>query len=358
MLTTELKKGKEKMCVIAYKPENTRMPEKAILRNCFNNNPDGAGFMFVKNNKVHIKKGFMTFNDFYSALSAYKPLWYNSPFTLHFRISTQAGINKECTHPFPLSTDMTQLRKLKIKTDVGIAHNGIISLTSNYWNKTITYSDTMEFITDYLTLIIDNKYYYKDKNKVELIEKLAESKLLIMSSNGHCEMIGHFIKDDGVYYSNASYMATAKKVDKINNDILERFKCFDNLDDDDIDDGLNDEFTESLYDDIDDIDDDLLKKEVMQYYDYATDRYYFDNWCPVDVCNSFDYCNKCADYHKCMGGYDNKYDDYEYSSQLVNLVEDNTYYIGVFSSLDVVFCNEFNNLKEKLQKSYYLNFLR
>ncbi len=46
-----------------------------------------------------------------------------------------------------------------------------------------------------------------------------------------------------------------------------------------------------------------------------------------------------------------KYDDYEYSSQLVNLVEDNTYYIGVFSSLDVVFCNEFNNLKEKLQKS-------
>ena len=53
------------MCIIVYKPQNTKFPSENTLRECFQNNDDGAGFMFSSNNVVHIKKGFMTFEKFY-----------------------------------------------------------------------------------------------------------------------------------------------------------------------------------------------------------------------------------------------------------------------------------------------------
>ena len=46
------------MCVICYKPKGIAFPEERILQNCFDNNPDGAGFMWPENGKVHIRKGF------------------------------------------------------------------------------------------------------------------------------------------------------------------------------------------------------------------------------------------------------------------------------------------------------------
>ena len=57
------------MCVIAYVSKSTELSEKE-LRNCFVNNPDGAGFMIYddKKKKVHIRKGFMNFDDFWNAV--------------------------------------------------------------------------------------------------------------------------------------------------------------------------------------------------------------------------------------------------------------------------------------------------
>ena len=97
---------------------------------------------------------------------------------------------------------MDDLKRLRAKTEIGIAHNGIIDLTSSKYNYTVTYSDTMKFITDYLTLIIHNKNYYKDKDTLTLIERLIESKMAIMDGDGHTELIGNFIEDNGCYYSN------------------------------------------------------------------------------------------------------------------------------------------------------------
>ena len=104
---------------------------------------------------------------------------------------------------------MAHLRVLKSSTNIGVAHNGIIPLTSNYSNKTITYNDTMLFITDFLSLIIENENYYKSDRTVELISRLCESKLAILDRNGHCELIGEgWIKDNGIYYSNGTYEYT------------------------------------------------------------------------------------------------------------------------------------------------------
>ena len=52
------------MCIIVAKKSGVYMPDKTILHTCFENNPDGAGVMWNESNKVHIRKGFMTWFDF------------------------------------------------------------------------------------------------------------------------------------------------------------------------------------------------------------------------------------------------------------------------------------------------------
>ena len=211
------------MCIIVYKPKDKLMPNEDILRECFIRNPDGAGYMFPEDNKVVIKKGYMNFKCFYkSVMEDYNRLGHQTPFVLHFRIQTQGGVNQECTHPFPLSKNMVDLRTLDTESRFGVAHNGIISLTSKssytqyYDYKTRTYrydyskpdySDTMKFITDYLALIIKDEKWYKDDDTLSLIEKLAggSNKFAIMDGDGHTTLIGNFIEDNGIFYSNGSY---------------------------------------------------------------------------------------------------------------------------------------------------------
>lgn len=287
------------MCIIAYKPNNTKMPDYDILKTMFERNPDGSGFMLIKQNKVHIEKGFMDFKSFYKALKRYKNEWYNKPFVLHFRISTQAGVNKECCHPFPLTDNMAVLKKLHYDSNIGIAHNGIICLTSNY-SKNVTHSDTMEFITDYLSLIIQTKDYYKHKPTLKLIEKLADSKLAILDSTGHCELIGNFIKDNGIYYSNDTYKKRAyvwsypKKSEN-----SKSYKCYGSYDDyygydydyydyDDYLDDLNDEYYADF------------KKEIWDSYNPKYDLYEFDELtCPATCYGVTEFCEKCVNYKKC-----------------------------------------------------------
>lgn len=193
------------MCIICYKPKNKLFPQEETLKTCFINNPDGAGFMYCYNDKVHIRKGYTTYEEFKQALDkAVKITGDKVPYVLHFRIATQ-GFEKTMTHPFPLSTKMNNLKKLSCQSDVAIAHNGIIHLTSDGSKQ---YSDTMKYITDYLSLIIDNLHWYKDKRKTLLIERMIDSsRLAILDKKSHCELIGTWYKDkdDECYYSNTGY---------------------------------------------------------------------------------------------------------------------------------------------------------
>ena len=52
------------MCIIVVKDKNKPLPKLEYLKNCFENNPDGMGFMYLKNNKVIIDKGYMTYKSF------------------------------------------------------------------------------------------------------------------------------------------------------------------------------------------------------------------------------------------------------------------------------------------------------
>ena len=192
------------MCIIAYKPLNVAFPEEAILQNCFNNNDHGAGFMYAFEGSVHIHKGYETFEKFMAALNKARAVTGDKvPYVMHFRIATQ-GYDKCMTHPFPLSSKMQNLKRLHYKCNIGVAHNGILDITSD---GAKTYSDTMKFITDYLSNIIQSYDWYKNKRNKKLIEYLIDgSRLAILDRNNHCELMGKgWEKDNGIYYSNHTW---------------------------------------------------------------------------------------------------------------------------------------------------------
>ena len=192
------------MCVIMSKPANVAFPEESILKNCWDNNPDMGGFMYALNGKVYIHKGYETWKAFKSALDkAREKTGDKVPYVCHFRISTQ-GFDKACCQPFPLSGNMKALKKQKYDANIGVAHNGILSLTSDGSKE---YSDTMKFITDYLVNIIRNYNWYKDQRTVTLIENLIEgSRFAILDKQGHCELLGKgWVENKGCYYSNNTY---------------------------------------------------------------------------------------------------------------------------------------------------------
>ena len=84
------------MCIIAYKPSGVSIGIKR-LEACFDNNPDGAGFMVWNGTEVIVKKGFFSFEMFYEAYKQHVTSLDEA--VLHFRIMTCGNINKKNTHP-------------------------------------------------------------------------------------------------------------------------------------------------------------------------------------------------------------------------------------------------------------------
>lgn len=274
------------MCIAIYKPENEDFPSKKTLQRCFEANPDGAGYMLAHGDKVHIRKGFATFNAFWKDLRNIRDKVTDTPpFVLHFRISTQAGVRPDCTHPFPLSKNMADLRALRATADIGIAHNGVISLTSHGWNKTITYSDTMEFITDYAAKLIKGRDWHKDRDLVEVIEDMAASRLAILDGGGKCILLGSgWRQDGGVWYSNASYLPQPTKTTTTT--------------------GGADWLTEYYNDLIGKRTPSTAKSATPyeEYFDEESGLYFFDDLtCPATEKGDTTFCDVCAYREDCFG---------------------------------------------------------
>lgn len=192
------------MCIIVYKPKGQASPKKSILQECFNRNKDGAGYMFVYNNFVTIKKGFMNFEEFYkSYIKDYNKYNLNKKnVVMHFRIGTSGGINRSKTHPFPLCKNDNLLNQIYLRCKDGVVHNGILS-EFEYDEKL---SDTQAYIKD---LLIPIKKLDKKTQDIIINATLGTSKLIILHGDDNIEKYGHFIEENGIYYSNSTY----KKID-------------------------------------------------------------------------------------------------------------------------------------------------
>jgi len=195
------------MCIIVAKPMGAAMPDEETRARCFQSNPDGAGFMLADGKTVRIRKGYMRLEDFETALEkemrGFDPI--ETTVVLHFRIATSGKVKPSTCHPFPISDEPEELRKTRMESRFGIAHNGVISgrYTADGW------SDTMDFVADVVTpLMRMNPSFMHSSDAIELLEGACGSKLAIIDNAGDLALVGSFVEDGGVFYSNTTYLPT------------------------------------------------------------------------------------------------------------------------------------------------------
>lgn len=188
------------MCIIVVHDVGVEL-DKEHLRNCSIANPDGMGFMYqdFRTRTVVIKKGFMTFDEFFAE---YSKLPTNVARAAHFRIATSGRVCKETTHPFPLTDNYKDYEQLEFSSDYGVMHNGIISWCTPTARLAAQYSDTMIFLKEYLFPMRDE--LFKKPIFDNFILHSTSSKFVIMTPR-KVKLIGSFIKEEGAYYSNSTY---------------------------------------------------------------------------------------------------------------------------------------------------------
>jgi hypothetical protein len=176
------------MCIAIYKPQD-KILSQATLKECYDSNPDGAGFMYAQNKKLHIEKGFFSYDSFYKAYKEHE----HKQTVIHFRIKTHGKIDTTNCHPFA------------VNNAIGFVHNGII----NGFGDT-NHSDTIGFNNAILQPLVHkwgNLALFQDPI-INLIEgRIGYSKLVFLDRHGNHKIMneGKGVWDDGVWYSNNSY---------------------------------------------------------------------------------------------------------------------------------------------------------
>ena len=197
------------MCVIISKEKKcNRIPTIEELTNCFLHNRDGAGFMYVNNGEVVIDKGYMELNSF---LSRFEELcnkfhnFKNKALVIHCRIGTSSSNSAENTHPYCISTKVKDLHKKYITTDLGVAHNGIITSYTPH-DKSSNVNDTQKFILEYLAPVHKHfSTFYKMDTFRAGIRDITNSKFTFLDTKERIYYVGDFVNDNGLKFSNTSY---------------------------------------------------------------------------------------------------------------------------------------------------------
>ena len=197
------------MCIIVAKPAMVKMPSKKIIKNCFENNPDGAGIMVSVRGKVYGYKGLMNYESVLNKLQKiekkFGPL-YKLNVVMHFRIGTHGGNIAANTHPFPVCGKYKSMRAIEWISDLGMAHNGIITDVSYHKDiKCENVSDTMVFIKHIVNPIAKLTNIMENPDILEALRLASGSKLCFIDGKGNMEVLGAFTFEDGVFYSNATY---------------------------------------------------------------------------------------------------------------------------------------------------------
>lgn len=182
------------MCIIAYKPAGKAITKKTF-RTCFENNPDGAGFMLPCEEKVLIRKGYFTFDAFWGAWEkTLKVHGDGLPVVFHFRIATAGLVDKTNCHPH------------RIKQDLAFVHNGILSCVEV--PKKSRKSDTILYRDMYLRDLCSH-----DVGEDSLFQLIGDhiglyNKFVFMNGAGDVAFANEAcgVWDNGVWYSNAGYL--------------------------------------------------------------------------------------------------------------------------------------------------------
>ena len=189
------------MCLIAVKPKGVALPKPEQLREGERSNKDGIGIAYWKanTNEVHIKKNFLDIEELLSWIPA--NIMLDDALVIHFRFATSGLKDEGNRHPFPITRNKELLREVELVCQQAVAHNGVITSYSGH-DK---YSDTQKFIVD---ILADDKI--KNNLDSEAVRKLLASfldgdRLAILNSNGSLYILGEWIKEGDIYYSNSGF---------------------------------------------------------------------------------------------------------------------------------------------------------
>ena len=100
------------MCVLIVKRAGDKLPSDAILKMCYQANPDGCGFSTVR---AWFKS--LDFDQFLRVLK--RNVSINDDCLIHFRFATHGSVKKENCHPF-----------IDRGAGVAFAHNGVLPILS------------------------------------------------------------------------------------------------------------------------------------------------------------------------------------------------------------------------------------
>lgn len=177
------------MCIAIMNPKKVTL-KKQTLRNCWDNNSDGAGMLYVDNGKLKVFKEMDDFNTFYNKYLDIKKTHKESTIVLHFRISTHGKINKTNCHPF------------LVDKNIGFVHNGIISGMPH----SNDFSDTYMFNELYLKKL--PRGFEKNEAIKALIEDfIGTNKLIFLDSDNNATIFNEKAGtwDNDCWFSNTTY---------------------------------------------------------------------------------------------------------------------------------------------------------
>lgn len=185
------------MCLIAYQPHNDKPFEKSIFDNGWDANKHGAGYMFVADGKLVIRKPFFKLKELRKAYRVDHAMYGEfSPFVMHFRFATHGLANETNTHPHILADGKA-----------GLVHNGILNVELP---KGCEISDTVFFCrttlayrqASFLTGLKCNRWLG------EMIGKF--NKFVIMDWRGKVSIVNESagVWDGSRWFSNYGYVAS------------------------------------------------------------------------------------------------------------------------------------------------------
>lgn len=198
------------MCTLAFC--HTRKMTFEEFDNCDMANGDGIGFGFMKKGKQYLVKGFMNIND---AWDFYKKIPNNVSHIVHFRLGTAGDNIPQLTHPF-ICSDVSPLYLEHLTDDPLLFHNGM-ALRWEDDAKTERIPVTSRMSDTRMLAILLGKYGVENK---KTILKSNYGKFIILNK-GKATLMGDFIFDKGIYYSNSHYKYSFRSLRKksyINND--------------------------------------------------------------------------------------------------------------------------------------------
>lgn len=211
------------MCVAIYKPKETILPSLETLKQCWDANPDGAGFaLFTGGEKyaIEIHKGYMTWKSFVTAYEKYHLADFDGDLLLHFRIATHGGISPGLTHPFSLTKDVKLLKHTNVLTNYALIHNGMLPIESKEG------SDTMEFCRRLAP------FYQNIPAAFNLIEGMAGNNKIAIMTREQVHLFGEWEYIDGVYFSNLYwdwqddfYLPTRKELRQLDKGLCPYCNC-------------------------------------------------------------------------------------------------------------------------------------